>query len=163
MSIVSVSTAMLILFLQVFLLQLEAGRNFETFIVEYLRPRALFKHWPWQLSNENYVQINYCELPSKADTIWDFGGSLRPLGLAIVLSNVLRWWWWCQRQWFCGSFSDDSDGGVRSYSSYVVDLYVGLVWKPQCNCVASRDIRDCESIYVVAYTGSWKWKTWQLW
>ena len=43
MSIVSVSTAMLILFLQVFLLQLEAGRNFETFIVEYLRPRALFK------------------------------------------------------------------------------------------------------------------------
>ena len=26
------------------LLQLEAGRNFETFIVEYLRLRALFKH-----------------------------------------------------------------------------------------------------------------------
>ena len=32
------------LFLLVFLLQLEAGRNFETCIVEYLRPPALFKH-----------------------------------------------------------------------------------------------------------------------
>ena len=27
------------------LLQLEAGRNFETFIVEYFRHRAHFKHW----------------------------------------------------------------------------------------------------------------------
>ena len=35
----------MIWFPQVFLLQLEAGRNFETFIVEYLRPQALFKHW----------------------------------------------------------------------------------------------------------------------
>ena len=41
----------MIWFLQVFLLQLEARRNFETFIVEYLRPRALFKHW--QICHEN--------------------------------------------------------------------------------------------------------------
>ena len=34
----------MIWFLQVFLLQLEAERNFETFIVEYFRHRALFKH-----------------------------------------------------------------------------------------------------------------------
>ena len=40
-------------FLQVFLLQLEAGRNFETFIVEYLRPRAIFKHWQKYHENSN--------------------------------------------------------------------------------------------------------------
>ena len=91
----------------------------------------------WLLSNENYVQIiiiKYCELPSKADTIWDFGGSLRPLGLAIVLSDVYRWWWWCQRQWFCGSFSDDSDGRVRSYTLHM-SLNCMSFWSENVNVI----------------------------
>ena len=44
-------------FLQVFLLQLEAGRNFETFIVEYLRPQALFKHWQKYHENSNKDKV----------------------------------------------------------------------------------------------------------
>ena len=47
----------MIWFLQVFLLQLEAGRNFETFIVEYLRPRALFKHWQIYHENRNKDKV----------------------------------------------------------------------------------------------------------
>ena len=53
------------------LLQLEAGRNFETFIVEYFRHRALFKHqlyiiclcslfwhlWPSSIRNVSVLQI----------------------------------------------------------------------------------------------------------
>ena len=39
------------------LLQLEAGRNFETFIVEYLRLRALFKHWQKYHNNSNKDKV----------------------------------------------------------------------------------------------------------
>ena len=58
-------------FLLSLLLQLEAGRNFETFIVEYFRHRVLFKHqlyiiclcslfwhlWPSSIRNVSVLQI----------------------------------------------------------------------------------------------------------
>ena len=76
----------MIWFLLSLLLQLEAGRNFETFIVEYFRHRALFKH-------QLYI-ICLCSL------FWHlWPSSIRNVSVLQIVLDLYLSWWFSLRFW----------------------------------------------------------------